>query len=84
MKWVKTGKTVTKQCTTITYAAEGTGYTVESRKQQIPHTNGIGTWEFTSYVVQLDGADLAEKYSFKAAKQFAEQLMEGQTDAEVD
>lgn len=78
MKWIKTGKTViVGNGTTITYKLEGTPFTVESRKRTIPHANRSGTWDHTSYFVQKDGVDVAEKHTLRAAKEYAETLHEG-------
>jgi hypothetical protein len=78
VKWVKTGKQVSATLGTIlTYRLEGTPYTVESRKRPIPHANRAGTWSFTSYFVLKDGADVAEKHTLRAAKEYAEALYNG-------
>ena len=75
MRWIKTGKTVRVGAgTTITYRLEGTPYTVESRKRPIPHANGVGTWDHTSYFVLKDGVEVAEKHSLGFAKEYAELL----------
>jgi hypothetical protein len=75
VKWVKTGKVVrTSGSTTIIYRLEGTPYTVESRKRPIPHANRSGTWDHTSYFVQKDRVDVAEKHTLRAAKEYAEAL----------
>jgi len=76
IKWVKTGRTVSMEGTTITYMGEGTDISIESRKRHIPHGNGTGTWDHTSYFVIRDGQDLAEKMSLGDAKEFAEQMQE--------
>ncbi len=72
MTWTKISRTVNTEGTTITYAGLGTDYTIESRKRHIPHANGVGTWDHTSYFVLLAGRDLAEKMSLSDAKEFAE------------
>ena len=78
MKWVKINKTViVGKGTTITYRLEGTPYTVESRKRPIPHTNGVGTWDHTSYFVLKDGVEVAEKHTLGRAKEYAEALHNG-------
>ena len=73
MNWIKTGKAVSPEGTTITYTLSGTPYTVESRKRHIPHA-GVrpGTWDHTSYFVLKDGEEVIEKYSLADAKAFAE------------
>ena len=61
---------------TITYATgEGLGVTIESRKQMIPHADGIGTWPYTSYFVIVDGEDFKELHSLMDAKEYAENIM---------
>ena len=75
-RWIKEGRTVSPRGTTNTYRLIGTMYSVESRKRQIPHANGIGTWQHTSYFVLRDGRQLVEKYSLKDAKEYAEQLFD--------
>ncbi len=74
-KWVKEGRFVTTKGTTITYRYTGTMYTVESRKRQIPHANGVGTWAHTTYFACRDGRQMIEKYSLKDAKEYVEQLV---------
>lgn len=75
-RWIKEGRTVSPRGTTNTYRLVGTMYSVESRKRQIPHANGSGTWLHTSYFVLRDGRQLVEKYSLKDAKEYAEQLFD--------
>ena len=75
-RWIKEGRTVSPRGTTNTYRLVGTMYSVESRKRQILHANGSGTWLHTSYFVLRDGRQLVEKYSLKDAKEYAEQLFD--------
>lgn len=77
IKWTKMGKTVSQEGTTITYEAVDHPITIESRKRHIPHANGIGTWDHTSYFVIFLGEEVAEKYSLKDAKEYAEELLYG-------
>ena len=70
--WKKLGKTVSAEGTTVIYEAAGTGYRIESRKRHIPHANGIGTWDHTTYFVLLNGKELREEYSLRRAKEWAE------------
>lgn len=72
IRWEKTGREVNAEGTTIIYSGSGTTLTIESRKRHIPHANGIGTWDHTSYFVLDDGKELAERYSLKDAKEYAE------------
>ena len=74
MNWTKTGKHVTQTGTTIIYQAEGTGYTIESRKRHIKHASGSGTWDHTSYFVLLNGQELKERYTLRAAMAYAEEM----------
>ena len=74
--WIKTGRTVNSEGTTITYSGVGTNLTIESRKRHIPHANRAGTWDHTSYFVLKDGKEVAEKWSLRDAKVFAETLEE--------
>ena len=77
MTWEKTGKTVSAAGTTVEYRPIGAmkDITVESRKRHIPHANGVGTWDHTSYFVVLDGKDVKERWTLKDAKQYAEELL---------
>ena len=70
------GKTVSKKDTTITYWADNMPITIESRRRHIPHANGIGTWDHTSYFVLWKGHEVKEFNSLKDAKVFAEKYME--------
>ena len=71
--WAKTGRTVTPEGTTITYTdLRETGLTIESRKRHIPHANGSGTWDHTSYWVLRDGEELAEHWTLSGAKVWAD------------
>ena len=76
IRWIKTGREVNADGTTITYSGEGTGLTIESRKRHIPHANRRGTWAHTSYFVLKNGNELIEKFSLKDAKDFAERFTE--------
>lgn len=73
MNWTKTSKHVTADGTTIIYKAEGTGYTIESRKRHIPHANRSGTWDHTTYHVLHNGQEIKERYSLRDAKAWAEE-----------
>lgn len=74
MKWNKTEKKVNAEGTTITYECdELPGIKIESRKRHIPHANGVGTWDHTSYFVIKDGKE-TEKWSLKDAQKYAEEL----------
>lgn len=57
--WKKIGKEVGKQGTVITYKSpECPGVKIESRKRSIPHANGIGSWDYTSYfLIREDGSE---------------------------
>lgn len=76
IKWEKMGKEVTPEGTTIYYEAANVPISIESRKRHIPHANGKpGTWDHTSYFVFLNGKEVAEKWSLKDAKEYAETLI---------
>ena len=75
LKWQKTGRTVGAEGTTIIYSAADTDLMIQSRKRHIPHANGIGTWDHTSYFVMKNGCDVIEKQSLADAKRFAETLL---------
>ena len=79
IRWERESKRISSSGTTITYAGRGTGLTIESRKRHIPHANGIGTWDHTTYFVLQDGKEVKEKYSLKDAKEFAENLIKENT-----
>lgn len=72
LNWIKTGKTVNADGTTITYSAEGCDWIIESRKRHIPHSGRSGTWDHTTYWVLENGNELKECYSLKDAKEYAE------------
>lgn len=74
--WIKTGRTVNSEGTTITYSGVGTNLTIESRKRHIPHVNRSGTWDHPSYFVLKDGKEVAKKWSLRDAKIYAETLEE--------
>lgn len=78
IKWIRFGKTVTAEGTTIAYIGKDTPYVIESRKRHIPHAGGrSGTWDHTSYFVLKDGQELIEKFSLKDAKEYViKQTME--------
>lgn len=75
MKWIKEGRTASSDgSTTVTYRGEGTGITIESRKRPIPHANGRGSWDYTSYFVLRDGKELKECHTLRDAKEYAERM----------
>lgn len=78
MIWKKVGKRISAEGTDITYQAtehgEGLNLYIESRKRHIPHANGIGTWDHTSYYVIQSGKELVKKMSLRDAKEYAEKL----------
>ena len=76
IEWKKIGKTVNEEGTTNIYAAAGTVYTIESRKCHIPHANGVGTWDHTTYHIMRDGAEVGKQYSLADAKYLAENMIE--------
>ena len=79
-RWIKIGRLMTAEGTTITYRLEGTPYTVESRKRYIPHANRSGTWAYTSYFVLKDGVEVVEKHSLGFAKEYADEMLTRDTE----
>lgn len=76
MEWEKIDRNVNDEGTTITYRAkEDRRFIVQSRKRHIPHANGVGTWDHTSYFVIVNGKEVAEKNSLKDAKEYAEEFI---------
>lgn len=74
MKWEKVEKNVNMEGTTITYEAVDTRRQlfVQSRKRHIPHANGIGTWDHTTYHVIINGKEIKTLQSLRDAKEYAE------------
>lgn len=75
MKWEKIAVSVNSEGKNITYQAAGTNrqLLIQSRLRHIPHANGIGTWDHTTYHVIANGQE-APKYwqTLKDAKEEAE------------
>lgn len=78
MVWSIIARWVDKDGSTTKYKLHGTGITIESRRRHIPHANGIGTWDHTSYWVLCDGVELKEKQRLMDAKEWAEKLARDQ------
>lgn len=78
MSWAKIDKSTGPEGTTITYRLEGTQILVQSRKRHIPHANGSGTWDHTSYWVINRGEEIKELQRLRQAQDYAEQLAEGE------
>lgn len=76
IRWIKAGKVINAEGTTITYSGYGTPIEIESRKRHIPHTNRTGTWDHTTYHVLLYGEEVEQRYSLRSAKEYAERLLE--------
>lgn len=70
--WENIEKTVNSEGTTITYRGLGTTMLIQSRKRHIPHSNGAGTWDHTTYWVLDNGKEIYERYALKEAKEYAE------------
>lgn len=77
-RWIKAGKTVNAEGTTIEYQLTDTAapITIESRKRHIPHANGTGAWDHTTYHVILEGKEVRQCYSLQNAKEVAEKLVD--------
>lgn len=74
--WTRKGKTVGSEGTTVTYCGLGTTLSIESRKRHIPHANGVGTWDHTSYWVIDNNREIKEMWTLKDAKEFAAKYWE--------
>ena len=72
------GRRVSPTSAALVYGAEGTDIRIESRLRQIPHANGVGSWEYTDYAVVLYGADLVVKNRLMDAKESAEEMIREQ------
>ena len=83
MKWKRLERKVRPEGTDVIYGLEDSDITVESRKRHVPHANGEGTWDYTSYHVVVNGKDLTTRYSLKDAKALAELLYKGEEETEV-
>lgn len=64
MKWNKIMTSVGSIGKTITYEAEGTDrqLVVQSRLRHIPHANGVGTWDHTTYHIICRGQEAPKTY----------------------
>lgn len=79
-KWIRTGKKVTPEGSTITYeqvdhpiGQSEYYWFIESRKRHIPHSGRSGTWDHTTYAVLMPGGFLINEFqSLKNAKEFVE------------
>lgn len=77
IQWKKTGKVENEEGSTITYSAEGSDVTIESRKRHIPHAGcNSGTWDHTTYWVLKAGKEVAQEYRMSEAKFLAESMIE--------
>ncbi len=74
MIWKKESRTVSKDGTIIGYRYGDTDYCVESRKKHIPHANGSGYWDHTSYFVIVGKEEFSEHFTLSQAKATAERL----------
>lgn len=83
-KWTRVAKIENSEGRTVVYRldrAPGPLVLVESRLRHIPHSNRGGTWDHTSYFVLMDGKEVAEKWTLKSAKEYAERLIAGDPEA---
>ena len=73
--WMKSGKIIRHDVTIIFYECADVPYTIESRKRHIPHANGSGTWDHTSYfVISPEGKEIRICTTLKDAKDYVEDL----------
>ena len=75
--WKLIGKHQGPLGTTIIYGAEDCVYEIQSRKRHIPHANGSGTWDHTSYFVIQNGQEVKELQRLQAAKDYVDRLEAG-------
>lgn len=71
--WIKTATTARGDGSkVIRYESFRNPNAIESRKEVLPHANGVGVWFHTSFfLIKPDGTE-KEYYTMKAAKQAAE------------
>lgn len=74
--WTKIDRSEGPEGTTITYRGTGTTLLIQSRKRHIPHSNGVGTWDHTTYWVMDNGKEVKQLYTLKEAKEFAAKYWE--------
>lgn len=74
--WIRVGKSVNRDGTTITYQYKGNPWLIiQSRKRHIPHAGGRpGTWDHTTYFVLINGVEEKECYSLRDAKEYCNEL----------
>lgn len=71
MKWEKAWTTISAEGRTTAYISAGTNLRIESRLRHIPHANGVGTWDYTSYWL-IDGEkEVKELRRLSDAKEYA-------------
>lgn len=61
MRWERTGREVKAngESTTTYTSHDPEGWTIESRKRNIPHANGIGSWSHTEFfLIKPDGTEI--------------------------
>ncbi len=75
--WIKTATTARGDGSkVIRYESFRNPNAIESRKEALPHANGVGVWFHTSFfLIRPDGTE-KEYYTMKAAKQAAEKEAE--------
>ena len=77
MKLEKIAVSVNSEGKTITYQAAGTNrqLLIQSRLRHIPHANGIGTWDHTTYHVICRGQEAKKVWQrLGEAKEEAEKI----------
>lgn len=74
-KWIKTRKVENDEGTTLTYETWLTNVKIESRKRHIPHANGSGTWDLTTYYVINSAGKEKQFYRLAEAKEFASRIL---------
>ena len=74
MRWERTGREVKAngESTTTYTSHDPEGWTIESRKRNIPHANGVGSWSHTEFfLIRPDGTE-TEHWTLRDAKAAAE------------
>lgn len=72
IRWEKTATEIDGGNKTIRYDSPDTPLIIESRRREIPHANGIGTWQYTEYFLIYPDGEEIKYHRMKEAKTSAE------------
>lgn len=75
-EWGPTARLEDGEDLTIRYEADGVRFVVESRKRQIPHANGSGSWTYVSYHLINPETGKEKKFQQLSAAVLAAELLE--------